>query len=470
MNRLGKLQVIALPLMALILLLGATAALAAPLLSIDPGDTAPWIAEVLTDKPAYTYGETITVEVNVDSGRPDFVDIFVHLMEPTGGYTWDVDGRYNYPVDGAAVDYLTFRLDVPAAGPQGQWRVRVRIRDSSTYRQYDEEFVLAWVPAAPEPSATPTPTNTPSTEPGYRHWLPLILISSAGPEPTATASATPSQTATQTATGTPTATATATPTSTATPTGVPTWPPLETPTAMPTASETPTPTATATATDTATPTATATATPTETATATPTPTATATDTSTATPTATATTTPTSTPTDTATPTGTPTATATPTTPAGPVLSIPGQLPADPSSSVQVPLAFAGNGFSISTLIFSLDYTEIWLDFAPTDSDGDGIPDAVTLNLPAGFDASVTFDPTDTDGELDFFIADIFPPLSALPDGVLAQITLLTGAAPAGTEAFIGFSQDPPASFGATTGQSVPGFTEDGSVLIGGSPP
>jgi len=150
---------------------------------------------------------------------------------------------------------------------------------------------------------------------------------------------------------------------------------------------------------------------------------------------------------------------------GPVLAIPDQVPASPGGRVTLPINFTANGHHISSLIFSVDYDQTWLTFDPTDSNGDGIPDAVTFNLPGAFDASVTFDGGDTDGELDFFIADLFPPLASLSDGAIVYLTLNVGNPPGTTEAAVSFSSDPAASFGNTSGQSVPGTTNDGSVLI-----
>jgi len=46
------------------------------------------------------------------------------------------------------------------------------------------------------------------------------------------------------------------------------------------------------------------------------------------------------------------------------------------------------------------------------------------------------------------------------------MTLDVGSPPSGTEAAVSFSPDPAASFGDTTDQSIPGTTDDGSVLIG----
>jgi hypothetical protein len=151
----------------------------------------------------------------------------------------------------------------------------------------------------------------------------------------------------------------------------------------------------------------------------------------------------------------------------PNLTIPNQLPAIPGASVAVPVNYTANGNDISSLIFSVDLDENWLDFDPTDGNGDGIPDDVALNLPAGFNASVSYDASDTDGELDFFLGDTFPPLTGLPDSTPATITLTAGQPCPPTEAPVGFSGDPAPSFGNTAGQSVPGTWDDGSVLIGG---
>lgn len=151
----------------------------------------------------------------------------------------------------------------------------------------------------------------------------------------------------------------------------------------------------------------------------------------------------------------------------PMLWIPDQIPALPRSTVAVPVNYIAGGNTISSLLFSVDYDESWLALDPTDSDGDGIPDSIVFNVPPAFAVSVTFDPNDTDGELDIFIADVFPPLAGLPPGTIVSITLETGNPALSQEAPVGFSNDPPPSFGSSTGQSIPGTTDDGSVLIQG---
>ena len=153
---------------------------------------------------------------------------------------------------------------------------------------------------------------------------------------------------------------------------------------------------------------------------------------------------------------------------GPILSITENVPAPSNSTVTVPVNFTANGNSISSLIFSVNYDESCLSFDPTDGDGNGIPDAVIFTLPVGFDGSVTFNQADTDGELDFFIADLSPPLSVLFDGAVVSIEFTTTCQPdpgTTTIAPVDFSNNPTASFGNTIGQSVPGNTVNGSVEI-----
>ena len=155
---------------------------------------------------------------------------------------------------------------------------------------------------------------------------------------------------------------------------------------------------------------------------------------------------------------------------GPHLEIPDHVPGIPYQTVAVPLLLTRYGTDLATAVFSLDYDQACLQFDPTDADGDGNPDSVAFSLPPAFQGSVTFDGNDADGELDFFIADVFPPLAALPDGQLASIEFqVTCQPPPGSPilADVGFSNEPAASFGGTNGQSVPGTTDAGSVMISG---
>jgi hypothetical protein len=151
--------------------------------------------------------------------------------------------------------------------------------------------------------------------------------------------------------------------------------------------------------------------------------------------------------------------------AAPSLTIPQQIPAAPGASVSVPITFDNGGNSISSLFFSIDFDETLLTFDPTDSDFDGTPDAISFNVPAAFFPGVTYDASDTDGELDFTITDPAPPLAAMPNRVIATITFVAGSPPVTSDANVGFSATPGPSFGNTAGQSVAGVGVGGSVRI-----
>ena len=66
--------------------------------------------------------------------------------------------------------------------------------------------------------------------------------------------------------------------------------------------------------------------------------------------------------------------------------------------------------------------------------------------------------------------DFFPPLSPLSDGDIVSIRFNTGNPTSTTKVTVNFSRDPSASFGSTTGESVSGTAQDGSILINASPP
>ena len=149
----------------------------------------------------------------------------------------------------------------------------------------------------------------------------------------------------------------------------------------------------------------------------------------------------------------------------PDLSIPSNISAYNGLTVSVPISFTSDGSAIASTTFSVDFDESCLAFDPTDDDGDGTPDAVSFKrLPSAFGASVAFNGSDSDGELDFFIGDTFPPLASLPDGTLATVTFTATCSPT-VVAPVSFSDAPAASFGNTGGLSVAGTTTSGSVEI-----
>jgi hypothetical protein len=146
---------------------------------------------------------------------------------------------------------------------------------------------------------------------------------------------------------------------------------------------------------------------------------------------------------------------------GPALMIPTQIPAASNNLVSVPVSFNANGNAISAIFFSIDYNQALLTFDPS------VPGAITFSINTSiFTGDCFIDLTDTDGELDCYVYDPGPPLSAFPDGSFLTVKFRTAVVASPAVAAVNFSQNsPPYSFGNTSGQSVPGTALGGSVLI-----
>lgn len=125
------------------------------------------------------------------------------------------------------------------------------------------------------------------------------------------------------------------------------------------------------------------------------------------------------------------------------------------STFTLPVTLHANAYAVAATAFSIDYDETWLTFDSTDGNGDGVPDALRFRGPAAFSLSVMVDNTDVDGEIDVVIADLLPPISALPDGIMVELTLRAGSPPVPVDAPVKFASAPALSFGTTTGQSIP---------------
>jgi PKD repeat protein len=148
----------------------------------------------------------------------------------------------------------------------------------------------------------------------------------------------------------------------------------------------------------------------------------------------------------------------------PALSIPDQLPAVAGNRITIPIAFEAKGSQISSLLFSIDFDERVLTLDLTDANGDEVPDAIQFSaaLPANVIKTVDSEGVNTDGRLDFTIADFSASPRAFADGVLVTLTLgVAPTAPAGTEASISL---PLTSFGGT-GNDTPGNPLAGSILV-----
>ena len=157
----------------------------------------------------------------------------------------------------------------------------------------------------------------------------------------------------------------------------------------------------------------------------------------------------------------------------PNIQIPSNTPAYINVPTTIPVLFTPNGQNISSIVFSIDFDQTCLAFDDTDNDQDGIPDAITMNVPSAFYGGVSYNSTDTDGEIDVTIMDQMIPLASMPDSTFLEITFTPICEPPDrttTTTLINFSTDPLASFGNNAGMNVPGSTTNGSVIISSTTP
>jgi hypothetical protein len=157
--------------------------------------------------------------------------------------------------------------------------------------------------------------------------------------------------------------------------------------------------------------------------------------------------------------------------ASPSLANPDNVPGQPGATVSLPVTFSSGGENVSSVVFSVDYDHTRLAFNPADNNSDGLPDAVVFDVhpvdssKGGFSTQVIYEPGDTNGELDIAIADYATPLASLSNGVIVTVRLVVLPGPVPQTAAVNFSGSPQASFGGVSGQSIPGVTGNGSVLI-----
>ncbi len=138
---------------------------------------------------------------------------------------------------------------------------------------------------------------------------------------------------------------------------------------------------------------------------------------------------------------------------GPQLVLDGDQLTSAGIPVFVPVDLIENGFDVTAVVFSLEIDLERLDFDPTDSDGDGVPDDVTFPLGPADLVFVDFEADGEEGKLNVLLANLSG--LPLPDGPLLEIELLPDIQ-VWVASWIGFSLDPPPSFGSATGQDIPG--------------
>ena len=155
---------------------------------------------------------------------------------------------------------------------------------------------------------------------------------------------------------------------------------------------------------------------------------------------------------------------------GPELMV-GTAVARAGGKVDVPVSFRSHGHQVATILFSLDIDAGRATVDGADKDGDDVPDAIRVGLPAIFQPMVSYDATDADGELDVLITAMQAPLPAMPDGTVLTVTLSAKAGASGNlGSAVTFALQPAASFGSTTGQSVTGRVVDARTVASPAAP
>jgi len=153
----------------------------------------------------------------------------------------------------------------------------------------------------------------------------------------------------------------------------------------------------------------------------------------------------------------------------PALHIPSSTVNVIDTKFSVPVIFTANGKNIASVAFSLDYDENCLLFDPTDTDGDGIPDAI-VGLPGAFAPNFSYDSSDTDGEVDLVLLDDTEPISSLSSGTLFTIQFTVKLAcqqpvNGSTNVVINFSNAPAATFGDPLAVDVSGTATGATVPL-----
>ena len=90
-------------------------------------------------------------------------------------------------------------------------------------------------------------------------------------------------------------------------------------------------------------------------------------------------------------------------------------------SIRVPIKLTRHRNAVAAASFSFHFEEEIFSFDPTDSDGNGIPDAITFQQPNGALNSATFDAEKN--QLNFIVGDTPFKMNTLNDGTIATITV-----------------------------------------------
>jgi hypothetical protein len=141
------------------------------------------------------------------------------------------------------------------------------------------------------------------------------------------------------------------------------------------------------------------------------------------------------------------------------LAVSSDLAANLGEALDVPITLSTGGNAVAAAAFAIDFDANAFAFDSTDADSDGIPDAVTLNVPSGLFTMVNFNATES--RVEIIISGMAPPFPLLADGTLATIQLSVKADASG----VGDIALTNSSLGSDEGQPVPLEITNGTVSV-----
>ncbi len=141
----------------------------------------------------------------------------------------------------------------------------------------------------------------------------------------------------------------------------------------------------------------------------------------------------------------------------PALELPARLQAERDGAVLVPVTLHRGESRVNSVVFSLIVPDS-LSFDPTDANRDGVPDAVTFQLPEGFTGKVRWNPKNSAGQLALTVFDTSGLRKPLPLGHRLAVVRLTPKDGATPQEPVRFGTSPTPSFGLDEGKSVRGVT------------
>lgn len=151
----------------------------------------------------------------------------------------------------------------------------------------------------------------------------------------------------------------------------------------------------------------------------------------------------------------------------PTLTIPELIPAQPGQTVTVPVVFDNGGVdNVNTFLFDIRYDTSLLALNPTDSNSDGVPDSIVVDVPTGFVATIDLSSGGGIGSILVTIVNLSSPLAGMPNLTLLEMTFTAGTPvnPAITD--LTFATSPAPFFADKNGLTISGIFDGGSVAIG----